>query len=150
MSLSIGTLVENFTLNDHKRETFNLEDYKGKKVLISSHPLAWTKVCAVQMQAIDDYWTIFENHNTKAVGFSTDPVPTKRAWAEHLGIENTPLLSDFWPHGEVAKQLGIFREKEGISERANILLDEDHKVLFFKVYPLKENPDLEEVLNQIY
>ena len=103
----------------------------------------------MQMKALEDNREEFEKYNTKVVGFSIDPVPTKTAWAEHLGIENTPLLSDFWPHGEVAKQLGIFREKEGFSERANILLDEEHKVIFIKVYPIKENPDIEEVLDQI-
>ena len=149
MSLSIGDQVDNFTLKDHNGEEFNLEDFKGKKVLISAHPLAWTKVCAMQMKALEDNGEEFEKYNTKVVGISIDPVPTKKAWAEHLGIENTPLLSDFWPHGKVAKQLGIFREKEGFFERANILLDEDHKVIFIKVYPIKENPNLEEVLDQL-
>ena len=109
MSLSIGDQVDNFTLKDHKGKEFNLEDFKGKRVLISAHPLAWTKVCAMQMKALEDNSEEFEKHNTKVVGFSIDPVPTKKAWAEHLRIENTPLLSDFWPHGKVAKELGVFR-----------------------------------------
>jgi peroxiredoxin len=73
-------------------------------------------------------------------------VPSKNAWAKELGIRNTRLLSDFWPHGEAAKACGIFREANGFSERANIILDEERRVLFVKVYPIKELPDLEEIL----
>ena len=78
---------------------------------------------------------------------SVDTVPSKKAWAENLGIKNTPLLSDFWPHGEVAKLYGIFRDKNGFSERANIGVDENQKVVFFKVYPIRELPDINEIIN---
>ena len=56
------------------------------------------------------------------------------------------MLSDFWPHGHVAKLYGIFRENDGFSERANIVLDENGKVVFSKVYRLSELPDIEEVI----
>jgi peroxiredoxin len=56
-------------------------------------------------------------------------------------------LSDFWPHGEVAKLYGIFRDKDGFSERANIMVDENQKVVFFKVYPIRELPDMNEIIN---
>ncbi len=73
-------------------------------------------------------------------------MPTKKAWAENLGIKNTRFLSDFWPHGYVAKLYGIFREDDGFSERANIVIDENGKILFSKVYPLSELPDIQEVI----
>jgi peroxiredoxin len=82
-----------------------------------------------------------------ALGMSVDTVPSKKAWAENLGIKNTPLLSDFWPHGEVAKLYGIFRDRNGFSERANIVVDENQKVVFFKVYPISELPDINEIIN---
>jgi len=63
-----------------------------------------------------------------------------------LGIKRTSLLADFWPHGEVAKLFGIFREKNGISERANIIVDENGKIVFFKVYPIPELPDINEII----
>jgi len=81
------------------------------------------------------------------VGVSIDSVPSKRAWAESLGIEETRLLSDFWPHGRVAKLYDIFREKDGFSERANIIVDESQKVAFFKIYEIKTLPDIQEIIN---
>ena len=87
--------------------------------------------------------------NIVAVGISVDSVPCKKAWADHLKITNTRLLCDFWPHGEVARMFGIFREANGFSERANIIVDEKQKVLFVKVYPIHSIPDMKEVMDFI-
>jgi peroxiredoxin len=64
-----------------------------------------------------------------------------------LGLKKLRIISDFWPHGEVAKAFGIFREKDGFSERANILIDEEGKIVWFKVYPIRQLPDLGEILS---
>ena len=84
-----------------------------------------------------------------AVGVSVDSVPSKKAWADSLEIKNTRLLADFWPHGKVAKLYKIFREEDGISERANIIIDENQKIYFVKVYPIAELPDIQEILNAL-
>ncbi len=118
-------------------------------MLLSFHPLAWTGVCAKQMQALEANKDALESLNTIPVGISVDSVPTKKAWAEHLGTKNIRLLSDFWPHGYVARLFGIFREKDGISERANIILDEKGKIAFFKVYELSQLPDIQEIIRVI-
>jgi peroxiredoxin len=81
-----------------------------------------------------------------ALGVSVDSVPCKTAWAEKLKIKKTRLLCDFWPHGKLAKSLGLFRESNGFSERANVIIDEKGRVLHVKVYPIRELPDLEEIL----
>ena len=122
-----------------------MSDFKGKKVLLSFHPLAWTSVCAEQMKALEANKEKFDLLNTVALGFSIDTVPSKNAWAKTLGIQNTRLLCDFWPHGKIAKAYGLFREVNGFSERANIILDEKHRVIFVKVYPIPQLPDLEEI-----
>ena len=56
------------------------------------------------------------------------------------------MLSDFWPHGKVAKSFGIFRTKDGFSERANIIIDENQKTVFFKIYKLGQLPDIQEII----
>ncbi|MCD6111307.1 MAG: redoxin domain-containing protein [Thermoplasmata archaeon] len=138
--------IEEFVLRDQDRKDFRLSEQRGKRVLLSFHPLAWTPVCAKQMKSLEENSERFERLNTVAVGVSVDSTFTKKAWAESLGIDRTRLLSDFWPHGGVAKMLGVFREEEGISERANTIVDEEGKVVFKKVYPLSQVPDLEEIL----
>ena len=141
-----GEIAEDFVLKDQNGKEFKLSSMRGKKVLLSFHPLAWTNVCSKQMQSLEAKTDKFASLNTVPAGISIDSVPTKKAWAENLGIKNTRLLSDFWPHGHVAKLYGIFRENDGFSERANIILDDGGKVIFSKVYPLSELPDIEEII----
>ena len=143
----IGDRAKNFSLEDQDEHKFTLSEYKGKKVLLSFHPLAWTSVCSLQMQSLENNKKSFDSLNTIAVGVSIDTVPSKKAWAKNLGIKNTRLLADFWPHGKVADSYGIFRDKDGFSERANIIIDENQKIIFFKIYKLGELPDIKEILD---
>lgn len=144
--IKAGKKVKNFTLKDQNGIAFNLSDYRGRKVLLSFHPLAWTSVCAEQMKALEKHRKSFVKLNTIAVGLSVDSVPCKAAWAISLRIRETSLLSDFWPHGGIAKSLGLFRP-EGFSERATVIVNEAGKAVFAKIYPIKELPDFEEILN---
>jgi len=98
-----GEDAANFVLLDQNEEEFKLSNFKGKRVLLSFHPLAWTYVCAEQMKSLEKNKPSFDSLNTVAVGVSVDSVPSKKAWADSLGIKNTRLLADFWPHGKVAK-----------------------------------------------
>ncbi|MFP4169855.1 MAG: redoxin domain-containing protein [Methanomassiliicoccales archaeon] len=142
-----GRYVEDFTLNDQDDEEFRLSGFIGRKVLLSFHPLAWTSVCSRQMVALDEEMPIFDTLDTTPVGISVDSVPCKKAWTKSLDLKRLPLLSDFWPHGEVARKFNVFREEQGFSDRANIIIDEDGKVAFFKVYQLKEQPDINEIID---
>jgi peroxiredoxin len=144
-----GDKARNFTLEDQNEQLFTLSKFKGKKILLSFHPLAWTSVCAEQMKSLEANKKTFDTLNTIAVGISVDTQPSKKAWAASLGIKNTRLLCDFWPHGKVAKQYGIFRQKDGISERANIIISTDQKIAFTKVYPIGQLPDIKEILEQL-
>lgn len=143
----VGDQAEDFTLKDQNEKEFKLSQSKGKRVLLSFHPLAWTSVCAKQMQSLEANKEVFDSLNTVAVGLSVDSMPSKAAWADSLGIKGTSLLADFWSHGEVAKLFGIFREKNGFSERANIVVDEDGKIVFFKTYPISQLPDINEIID---
>ena len=143
--LKVGDRSIDFALQDQNRKMFKLSNHLGRWVLLSFHPLAWTSVCAKQMRALEDSKRTFDSLNIVAVGISVDSVPCKKAWADSLGIVNTSLLSDFWPHGGVAQIYGILREKEGFSERANILVDQRGSIVFLRVYDLKQLPDLNEV-----
>jgi len=116
---------------------------------LSFHPLAWTSICATQMQDLEKNTDRFEKSNTVAVGLSVDSVPCKKAWADSLGIKRTRLLADFWPHGKVAKSFGVFRAENGFSERCNIIVDEKGKILFVKVYPIKQIPEIKEIIDII-
>jgi len=110
--VGVGDEAPDFTLKDQHNQEFTLSELKGKKVLLSFHPLAWTGICAKQMKSLEDYKAVFDNANTV-----------------------------------VAKKYGIFLEEKGISGRVNIILDEDQKVVFIKVYEISQLPDIEEIYN---
>jgi peroxiredoxin len=145
--LAIGSIAPEFNLKDQDGNVIQLSKLRGKKVLLSFHPLAWTSVCADQMKSLELAYEEFQSLNVLPIGISVDPVPSKKAWAESLGLKKLRIISDFWPHGEVAKAFGIFRDRDGFSERANILIDEEGKIVWFKVYPIRQLPDLGEILS---
>lgn len=149
IKIKTGDAAPDFTLKNQNDKEINLSSLKGKKVLLSFHPLAWTSVCEIQMKTLEIKRKIFEESNTVALGVSVDSVPCKKAWAKHMEIINTDLVSDFWPHGDVAKKYDLFIEKAGISGRANILINEQGKIELVKVYEISEIPDIEEIVKVI-
>ncbi len=147
--IKIGSTAPDFSLKDQNGKTVTLSKFKGKKVLLSFRPLAWTPVCQDQMKLLEENHAFLDESNTIAFGIGVDSSPSNKAWAKAMNIVNTRLLADFWPHGDVAKKYGLFREDDGFSERANILLDENQKVVFAKVYPTAQLPDFEEIFKLI-
>lgn len=148
-TIKVGDEAIDFTLKDQDGNEVSLSQFEGKRILLSFHPLAWTGVCTKQMQSLEDNYGTFESLNTIALGMSVDSVPCKKAWADDIGVEKTRLLSDFWPHGEVAQSYGLFLKEKGISNRANVILDENHKVVFVKVYDIPKLPDIGEIIEFI-
>ena len=147
--IDVGDMAPDFTLKDNRVQDVSLSEYRGKKVLLSWHPLAWTAVCAQQMKSLEDNLAEFEKYNTVPLGMSIDSYPSKNAWAKELGVANVKLLADFWPHGKVAQDYGLFLDDKGFSARANVLIDEAGKVVWVKVYDIPELPDIEEVLKEV-
>ena len=141
-----GDPAPNFSLKDQNDKTFDLYEHGGKQILLSFHPLAWTEFCAAQMKSLEDTRSVLESHRCVPVGISVDSRPCKKAWAESLAIRHTPLLCDFWPHGIVAQKYGLFREENGFSERANVIVNGDMIVEFVKVYPVHSVPDIRELI----
>ncbi len=147
--IKIGEDAPNFKLKDQFDNEISLSDFKGKKVLLSFHPLAWTSVCRDQMLSIENNYQVFEDNATVPLGVSVDSTPSKKAWADEMGLKNLKLISDFWPHGEVSMKYENFIDRLGFSGRANVLIDENGKIVWAKIYPIKELPDINEVLEAI-
>jgi alkyl hydroperoxide reductase subunit AhpC len=95
---------------------------------------------------LEEHKKTLDELNTVALGLSIDTIPSKNAWAKTLMISETALLCDFWPHGEVAKRYGLFRDEQGTSQRANLIIDDNGILVWKKVYPIPELPDIEEVI----
>ena len=147
MALSAGEEAPDFELRGHRGGTVRLSDYRGKKnVVLAFHPLAFTPVCATQMTSYQDDLSRLEQLDAVVFGISIDPQPSKTAWAKTLGSISFDLLSDSYPHGEVARKYGVFRQKEGFSERAVFVIGKDGRVKWSKVYDIPQHPDNAELL----
>jgi peroxiredoxin len=142
-----GTKAPDFKLKDQDGKIVNLSALQGKKVLLSFRPLAWTAVCTDQMKSLENNFDKLAELNIVALGIGVDSAPSNKAWARSMNIKKTRLISDFWPHGEVSKLFGAFREADGFSERANILIDENGTIVFTRLYPTGQLPDIQEIIN---
>jgi peroxiredoxin len=150
MPLKAGEDAPDFELRTHRGGTVKLSDFRGvKHVVLAFHPLAFTPVCANQMSGYERELGRFEEAGAAVLGVSIDAQPAKAAWAKTLGPISYDLLSDFHPHGEVAQKYGVFRPKEGFSERAVFVIDKQGKIAWSRVYDIPEDPDSEDVLEAL-
>jgi peroxiredoxin len=149
LKIKVGDKAPAFTLKNQYGQDVSLSSFRGKKVLLSFHPLAWTSVCEIQMKSLEVKHDALEKLNTVPLGISVDSVPCKKEWADYLELEKTEILADFWPHGDVAKKYDLFFEAAGISERANVLIDEKGDIEWIKVYEKPEIPDIEEIVRYL-
>ncbi len=130
MTVSIGDTAPDFTLNDSNRTPWTLSSLRGKQaVLVVFYPFAFSGGCTTELCAVRDDLGSFQNDQVQIVGVSVDPVPTLKAWSAAQGYE-FPLLSDFWPHGQVAREYGAFFEPGGMALRGTFLIDRAGVVRF--------------------
>ena len=150
MTIQVNQEAIDFTLKDQNKEEVKLSELKGKKVILSWHPLAYTPVCTDQMRSLErNYDRIQEKGDTVVIGISVDPFPAKAKWADILDLKDMKIVSDFFPYAEVTKAYGLFNEENGASKRANVIIDEEGKVQWVKVYGGSELPDVEEVIDNL-
>ena len=146
MALKVGDEAPDFELRSHRGGTVKLSDFRGKRqVVVAFHPLAFTPVCATQMSGYQANLGRFESLDAVVLGVSVDAQPAKSAWAQSLGSIAFDLLSDFHPQGDVARSYGVFRENDGISERAIFVVDKDGKIAWARTYDIPEQPDTTEL-----
>ena len=150
MALRPGDEAPDFELRSHRGGSVRLSDFRGKKnVVIAFHPLAFTPVCATQMTSYQKNLPRLEGEDAVVLGISIDSQPAKIAWAQTLGPLSFDLRSDFYPHGEVAQRYGVFRSKDGISERAVFIVDKDGKIAWARTYDIPEQPDTADVMGAL-
>jgi mycoredoxin-dependent peroxiredoxin len=123
MALEIGEEAEDFVLKDEHGQLVRLSDFRGEtNVALVFYPFAFSGLCTGELCEIRDNLGVFEADNVQVLAVSCDPVFTLRAWSAQEKYP-FPLLSDFWPHGEVARLYGVFNETKGSAVRGTFIID---------------------------
>ena len=123
MSLVIGTHAPDFELPDQHGVKVSLSSFRDKKnVVILFYPFAFSGTCTGELCEIRDDLNAFQNEDVQLLAVSCDPMFSQRAFAEAQGYK-FPVLSDFWPHGEVATAYGVFNEQRGCAVRGTFIVD---------------------------
>ncbi|MFC6355737.1 peroxiredoxin [Luethyella okanaganae] len=123
MALENDTQAPDFELANQFGEVVQLSRYRGRKaVAIVFFPLAFSGICSGELCQLRDNFALFTDHDVEIIGISVDSKHTLRAWAEQEGY-GFQLLADFWPHGDVAKEYGVFLEDKGFANRATFFID---------------------------
>jgi peroxiredoxin len=129
MVLEVGAQAPDFTLSDQHGEELTLSELVAEgPVALVFFPLAFSGICTGELCELRDNLSVFSDSKVRLVGVSVDSVYALKAWAEQEGYEFS-ILSDFWPHGAVAQQYGVFVEEAGIATRATLVIGEDRRVL---------------------
>jgi len=143
LKVKIGDPAPDFTLPSVSGGKVSLSQYRGKKnVVISFVPAAWTPVCSDQWPGYNIVKEMFDMNDAVLLGITVDNIPTLYAWTKQMGKLWFPVLSDFWPHGEVAARYGVLRS-EGVSERALLYIDKKGIIRDIQVGDINKRPDLE-------
>jgi peroxiredoxin (alkyl hydroperoxide reductase subunit C) len=144
LKVKVGQPAPDFTLPSTRGEKIRLSQFRGKKsVVISFVPAAFTPVCSDQWPGYNMARGLFEQHDAILLGITVDNIPTLYAWTSQMGDLWFPVLSDFWPHGAVAKKFGVLRS-DGVSERALFFIDKKGVIRDILVSDINKRPDLEQ------
>jgi peroxiredoxin len=147
--LVIGGPAPDFTLRDQFGQDVTLSSYRGvKAVAILFFPYAFSGVCTGELSGIRDRLAEFMTFDTEVIGISCDPIYALRAFADVEGL-NFPLLSDFWPHGQVTSAYDVFDERKGSPLRSSYVIDKDGVVRWSVHNANPEGRDLDEHLAEL-
>ena len=147
--LSLGDSAPDFTLRDQFGQDITLSSFRGRKaVVVFFYPYAFSGVCTGEMAGIRDRLDEFMTFDTEVLAISCDPVYSLRAFADQDGL-NFPLLSDFWPHGEVSRAYGVFDAKRGCPRRSSYVIDKEGQIRWALHNAMPEGRDLDEHLQQL-
>jgi peroxiredoxin (alkyl hydroperoxide reductase subunit C) len=123
MAIEVGAEAPDFVLKDQNNQEVRLSDFRrNKNVLLVFYPLAFTGTCQGELASVRDNLIEFVNGKVQVLTISVDSPYSHKVWADQQGY-TFPLLSDFWPHGQVAEAYGVFNAERGIANRGTFIID---------------------------
>ncbi len=151
-TLKVGDIAPDFTLKTAHREDWHLSDLRGKKnVVLAFVPFAFSSVCSAQLPSYEAELDRFKDFDTEVVSISMDSHHALRVWEKSMHT-TFPLLSDFYPQGQVVDLYGV-RHPAGMPERALFIIDKEGVIRFIEIMhapgDMPDNEDLFEALRKL-
>jgi peroxiredoxin len=146
--LSKGTEAPEFSLHVTPDQTLSLKELKGRPVILAFYPADWSPVCGDQMALYNEVLPGFQKYGAELVGISVDGSWCHDAFAKARNL-HFPLAADFEPKGAVARSYGVYREDDGISERALFVIDKDGLIAWSYCSPVAVNPGADGILQAL-
>lgn len=148
-NVRIGDPAPDFSLPAIDGSTFVLsEAWKRGPVVLSFVPAAWTPVCSGQWKGYDLLAEEFGDYDAQIVGLTVDNLPTLRAWTDAMDGIHFPVLSDFYPHGEVAARYGVLRG-DGMMDRALVVIDREGIIRALYLSDIDVRPPLDVIMDAL-
>ena len=119
---AIGSTAPDFTLTDRHGESRSLGDYRWAPAVLVFFPYAFSPICTDELCHLQDHADMFEEFDAAVVCISTDSHFARDAFARQESYD-FQMLSDHWPHGEVARRYGVLDEDAGCAQRHTITID---------------------------
>jgi peroxiredoxin len=144
MSVEIGEQAPDFELKDQHGTPVRLSSFQGtKNVVLVFYPLAFSGVCSGELCALRDDFPEITRDDVELLTVSVDSTFVLRTWADRDNFDFS-LLSDFWPHGDVAKLYGVFDADKGVATRGTFIIDKAGVLRWKVVNPIPQARDVAE------
>jgi len=144
----VGVPAPDFELVNQFGEPVRLSELRGRAVVLVFFPFAFSGICTGELCEIRDNLALFEDADAVVLGVSVDSKFAQRAYAEREGY-TFDLLADFWPHGAVAEQYGVFDPESGMAKRGTFIIDGDGIIRYVVVNPRGQARDFAEYRNAL-
>jgi peroxiredoxin len=146
--LPAGSTAPDFTLVSTPDQKLSLEEFRGRPVVLAFYPADWSPVCGDQMALYNEVLSEFAPYKAQLLGISVDGPWSHAAFASARNL-HFPLLADFEPKGATARRYGVYREAEGVSDRALFVIDRKGAIAWSYVSPIAVNPGADGILDAL-
>lgn len=148
IALTVGSPAPDFALPSTPDQKVSLSEFRGRNVVLVFYPADWSPVCGDQLALYNELRDQFDDMNADLIAVSVDGIWCHLAFAKDRGFRLT-LLADFEPKGAVAKAYGVYREGEGVTERALFVIDGEGVIRYVYVSPIGINPGANGILKAL-
>ncbi len=129
MTLATGSEAPEFTLKDQDGNDVTLSSFRDdQNVVLVFYPFTFSGICQGELCSLRDDLSEYESARAQVLAISCDSRHAQKQWAQQQSF-TFPVLSDFWPHGAVARAYGVFNEQLGCANRATFVIDKSGRIV---------------------